>query len=96
MIGGKIYNVLLKRLSELYDLMPIKVKLLIVSKQLELDFTKAGYAYTNGYSPGKIKTKVQAIITATIKRMNREKDPDRRWRLKIIKSEFSKLRDELA
>lgn len=64
--------------------------------QLDLDFTKVGYAYANGYTPGRVRQKVQSIITATVKRINREKDEDKKWKLKIIKSEFSKLRDDLA
>jgi hypothetical protein len=67
-----------------------------MAKQLQFDFSKVAYAYNNGYTTGKIKQKVQSIIGATVKRINREKDPDKKWKYKIIKHEFQKLRDDLA
>lgn len=67
-----------------------------MAKQLEFDFSKVAYAYNNGYTVGKVRQKVQAIISASVRRINREKDPNKKWKYKIIKSEFSKLRDDLA
>jgi hypothetical protein len=67
-----------------------------MSKQLSFDFSKLAYAYNNGYTTGKIKQKVQLIISATVRRINKEKDPDKKWKYKIINHEFQKLRDDLA
>jgi len=42
-----------------------------------------------------LKHKVQSLVTSLTKRINKEKDEDKRYRMKIIKQELSKLADEL-
>jgi len=42
-----------------------------------------------------IKDKAIRIVNATRKRINKEKDLDKKWRLIIIKREFDKLADQL-
>jgi hypothetical protein len=50
----------------------------------------------HGYVKNTIRKKAQDIVTASVKRIRRETDPDKKWKYKIIKREFSKLIDDLA
>lgn len=42
-----------------------------------------------------LKDKAIRIVNATRQRINKEKNPDKKWRLIIIKREFDKLADQL-
>lgn len=42
-----------------------------------------------------IKPEVIKVVTSLTKKINQEKDPDKRHRLQIVKQEFSKLADQL-
>jgi len=59
-------------------------------KQLQFDFEK------KWHKKGETKKKVLRIVAATVKRINKETDPDKKYKLKIIKHEFSKLADDLS
>lgn len=65
-------------------------------QQLRMDFDNP----LLNWKTGQVKKQVLRIVTAATKRLNSEKgiseeEKDRRWKLKIIKREFSKLADEL-
>jgi hypothetical protein len=63
----------------------------VESQQLLFDFNKNPL----NYEKGRFKRMAEQVVSATVKRINREKDADKKYRLKIIKSEFHKLADEL-
>jgi len=60
-----------------------------MAEQLAFDYSKKQFV------KGRTKDMAQRIITSTTKRINQEEDPDRKYKLKIIKTEFSKLIDQL-
>ena len=62
-----------------------------MSQQLHFDYTKNPL----NYKKGQLKAMAEKIVSSTTSRINKETDDDRKYRLKIIKREFSKLADEL-
>jgi len=62
-----------------------------VEQQLIFNFNKNPL----NYKKGQLKKMAEQIVASTVKRINREKDEDKKYRLKVIKTEFHKLADEL-
>lgn len=60
-----------------------------MSEQLQFDYNQKRFV------KGHTKDMAQKIVTSTTRRINKEEDADRKYKLKIIKSEFSKLIDQL-
>lgn len=60
-------------------------------QQQEFDFSKNPLKYPKG----SLKKMAIQIVSSTTKRLNKETDQDKKYKLKIIRSEFNKLADEL-